>query len=120
MKGPAKMKSLSSSHARAIHQGLPLLDEVLRITAFEAAGLCILLPTPKPQIPVEEIDPDSFDRGTFARGSTPLANVGNHYGPANNSFGQRGQRNFNGPMQRGGGFRGHALRGRGRGRLFVP
>lgn len=74
---------------------------------------------PKPQVPVEEIDPDSFDRGTFARGSTPLANVGMPYGPPNNNFGRGGQRNNNGSMQRGG-FRGNGFRGRGRGRLFVP
>lgn len=74
---------------------------------------------PKPQVPVEEIDPDSFDRGTFARGSTPLANVGLSYGPANNNIGRGGQRHSNGPNQRGG-FRGNGFRGRGRGRLFVP
>lgn len=80
-------------------------------------------PTPasKPQVPVEEIDPDSFDRGTFARGSTPLANVGNFYGPSNNHFGRGGQRNFSSPNPRGGGgYRGNTFRGRGRGRLFVP
>ena len=82
--------------------------------------------TPKPQVPVEEIDPDSFDRGTFARGSTPLANVGNHYGPppnVNNGFSRGGQRNLSSPMPRGGGgngYRGNTFRGRGRGRLFVP
>jgi len=76
----------------------------------------------KPQVPVEEIDPDSFDRGTFARGSTPLANVGNHYGsPNNGNFNRGGQRNFSSPIPRGGGgFRGNTFRGRGRGRLFVP
>lgn len=75
---------------------------------------------PKPQVPVEEIDPNSFDRGTFARGSTPLANVGLSYGPANNSnIGRGGQRNNNNQTQRGG-FRGNGFRGRGRGRLFVP
>lgn len=76
---------------------------------------------PKPQVPVEEIDPDSFDRGTFARGSTPLANVGNHYGPFTNNHNRGGQRNFSSPMPRGGGgHRGNTFRGRGRGRLFVP
>jgi len=78
---------------------------------------------PKPQVPVEEIDPDSFDRGTFARGSTPLANVGNHSGfvNSNNTFGRGGQRgNHNQSGQRGGGYRGNGFRGRGRGRLFVP
>ncbi|KAK5071418.1 hypothetical protein LTR24_010542 [Lithohypha guttulata] len=76
---------------------------------------------PKPQVPVEEIDPDSFDRGTFARGSTPLANVGNHYGPFSNTHNRGGQRNFSSPMPRGGGgYRGNTFRGRGRGRLFVP
>ena len=78
--------------------------------------------SPKPQVPVEEIDPDSFDRGTFARGNTPLANVGNQYGPSNNNTINRGgQRNFSSPMPRGGaGYRGNTFRGRGRGRLFVP
>lgn len=74
---------------------------------------------PKPQVPVEEIDPDSFDRGTFARGSTPLANVGTSYGPINSNFGRGNQRNFSGSTARGG-FRGNSFRGRGRGRLFVP
>lgn len=74
---------------------------------------------PKPQVPVEEIDPDSFDRGTFARGSTPLANVGNSYGTANHSVGRGNQRNNNAQTQRGG-PRGNGFRGRGRGRLFVP
>ena len=31
----------------------------------------------KPQVPTEEIDPDSFDRGGFARGSVPLVNTSN-------------------------------------------
>lgn len=76
---------------------------------------------PKPQVPVEEIDPDSFDRGTFARGSTPLANVGNQYGPFTSNHNRGGQRNFSSPMPRGGGgYRGNTFRGRGRGRLFVP
>lgn len=84
----------------------------------------------KPQIPVEEIDPDSFDRGSFGRGSMPLANTGstgnhapNHFqgpsrgnphrgglpptGPARGTY-HRGSRGFE---------RGAA---RGRGRLFVP
>lgn len=73
----------------------------------------------KPQVPVEEIDPDSFDRGTFARGSIPLANVGNHYGPPPASNAVRGQRGF-GPTGPRGGYRGNGFRGRGRGRLFVP
>lgn len=79
--------------------------------------------TPKPQVPVEEIDPDSFDRGTFSRGNTPLANVGNHYGPQNSTptgFQRGGYRNFSSPVARGGGYRGSPNRGRGRGRLFVP
>lgn len=79
--------------------------------------------TPKPQVPVEEIDPDSFDRGTFGRGSTPLANVGNHHGPqvgVSPSFSRGGYRNFSSPMSRGTGYRGSPGRGRGRGRLFVP
>jgi len=80
----------------------------------------------KPQIPVEEIDPDSFDRGSFARGSTPLVNTSNHV-PAqfNNSRGA-----YRGNLGRGGRGGGNFNRGygsgfergstRGRGRLFVP
>lgn len=85
----------------------------------------------KPQIPVEEIDPDSFDRGGFARGSVPLANTGNNHhsgnfqgfprGPA-----PRGAFSHGGPS-RGGFYRGAPRGGfvdrgsmRGRGRLFVP
>ncbi|RVX73900.1 hypothetical protein B0A52_02790 [Exophiala mesophila] len=80
----------------------------------------------KPQIPIEEIDPDSFDRGGFGRGSTPLANVGNHTHGAYNSprtYGQRGTQTQSG---RGGGSSRGAARGgergssRGKGRLFVP
>lgn len=90
-----------------------------------------------PQIPVEEIDPDSFDRGTFARGSTPLANVGVHVGMTlgngnnNNTFGRGGyaRGGFGSGGSRSGGYGGHSHRGglhntfrggRGRGRLFVP
>jgi hypothetical protein len=96
-------------------------------------------PAPKkPEIPVEAIDPDSFDRGSFGRGSVPLANTAPHtpghfhgfrrgtshrgnYAPASSS---RGGFSPNGPS-RGGFYRG-APRGfdrgsvRGRGRLFVP
>lgn len=88
-------------------------------------------PNNKPQIPIEEIDPDSFDRGSFGRGSVPLANtvtIGHHtpnsfnaprgpsqrggFAPAGSS---RGMNNYRGV---GRGFdRGSA---RGRGRLFVP
>jgi len=82
----------------------------------------------KPQIPVEEIDPDSFDRGSFGRGSTSLANVG---GSAPNTISSSGRggvyRGNQGPVaSRGGSFsRGYGRgfeRGstRGRGRLFVP
>ena len=73
----------------------------------------------KPQVPVEEIDPDSFDRGTFAYSNTPLANVGNYYGPR--QFGGRGgPRSFSSTNGRGNGQRGNGFRGRGQGRLFVP
>lgn len=99
----------------------------------------IASPAPKkPEIPVEAIDPDSFDRGSFGRGSVPLANTAPHtpghfqgfrrgtphrgnYAPASSS---RGGFSPNGPG-RGGFYRG-APRGfdrgsvRGRGRLFVP
>lgn len=74
----------------------------------------------KPQVPVEEIDPDSFDRGTFARGSIPLANVGNHYGPPVQNNVIRGQRGGFTPTGPRGGYRSQGFRGRGRGRLFVP
>ncbi|EHY51934.1 hypothetical protein HRR83_003504 [Exophiala dermatitidis] len=80
----------------------------------------------KPQIPIEEIDPDSFDRGSFGRGSTPLVNTGT-YGPSQFNHGRgSGYRGNHGPGGRGanhtrgsgrGGERGSA---RGRGRLFVP
>lgn len=80
----------------------------------------------KPQIPTEEIDPDSFDRGSFGRGSIPLASVGNHN--TNQSQYNRGstpRNNFaTGGQSRGqyrggrGGFDRGSLRGRGR--LFVP
>ena len=79
----------------------------------------------KPQIPIEEIDPDSFDRGSFGRGSTPLANVSSHtQGNYNNNRGSgyrgnHGQGGRGGNHSRGGrgGERGSA---RGKGRLFVP
>lgn len=82
---------------------------------------------PKPQIPTEEIDPDSFDRGGFGRGSIPLANVGNH--PQNPFSGSRG--GYRGGHGQGGGRGANYTRGygrggfergstRGRGRLFVP
>lgn len=80
-------------------------------------------PQPQPQIPVEEIDPDSFDRGSFARGSTPLVNVG---GPPSWPHHHMGRGNFRGQQlpfgPRGRGFRGNASPNavRGRGRLFVP
>lgn len=81
----------------------------------------------KPQIPVEEIDPDSFDRGSFARGSTPLVNTSSqapsHFNNARSghrgNHGQGGGRGTNSGRGhgRGGGERGSA---RGRGRLFIP
>ncbi|KIW98799.1 uncharacterized protein Z519_00462 [Cladophialophora bantiana CBS 173.52] len=80
----------------------------------------------KPRIPVEEIDPDSFDRGSFARGSTPLVNTSNHVPPQFNS----GRGAYRGSYGRGGGRGANFNRGysngfergaaRGRGRLFVP
>lgn len=88
----------------------------------------------KPQIPIEEIDPDSFDRGSFARGSVPLANTGSNNHHPNNfqgfprGIGARGAFSQAGPSRGGGGFHRGAPRGgfadrgsnRGRGRLFVP
>lgn len=82
-------------------------------------------PQNKPQIPVEEIDPDSFDRGSFARGSTPLVNTSNNVPNHFNS----GRGNYRGNYGRGGrsnnynrGYGNGFERGatRGRGRLFVP
>jgi len=85
----------------------------------------------KPKIPIEEIDPDSFDRGGFGRGGGQLANVsnnvGNHvgqFGPNRAPNGPRGGFAPTGPS-RGGHYRGRGgmERGgstRGRGRLFVP
>ncbi|ETI28942.1 hypothetical protein G647_01394 [Cladophialophora carrionii CBS 160.54] len=82
-------------------------------------------PASKPQIPVEEIDPDSFDRGSFARGSTPLVNTSNHV-PNQFNSGRgayrgnyfRGGRGANFNRGYGNGFERGATRGRGR--LFVP
>ena len=81
----------------------------------------------KPQIPIEEIDPDSFDRGSFGRGSTPLVNTGNH--PQNQFPHTRGS-GYRGNYGHGGGRGANNARGsgrglergstRGRGRLFVP
>jgi hypothetical protein len=83
-------------------------------------------PQNRPQIPVEEIDPDSFDRGSFARGSTPLVNTSNHVPAQFNS----GRGAYRGNFARGGRGGGNFNRGygngfergsaRGRGRLFVP
>jgi hypothetical protein len=85
----------------------------------------------KPQIPVEEIDPDSFDRGSFGRGSVPLANTGNlgnhvpnHFtgtprGPGRGGFPAYGQARGT-PFHRGGGRGFDRGAARGRGRLFVP
>jgi hypothetical protein len=101
-----------------------------------AASMSIPNGQVKPQVPLEEIDPDSFDRGSFARGSVPLANTGNnHYHnnhhPSNfhgfpRGLGPRGGFSPAGPSR--GGFSRGAPRGgfadrgsvRGRGRLFVP
>ena len=85
----------------------------------------------KPQIPIEEIDPDSFDRGGFGRGSVPLANTGSLGNHVPNHFNgvprgpNRGGFAFGQP-NRGMGYPRGAPRGvdrgsgRGRGRLFVP
>jgi hypothetical protein len=80
----------------------------------------------KPQIPIEEIDPDSFDRGSFGRGSTPLVNVGHHTQGNYNSSRGSGYRGNHGQSARGGNHSRGAGRGvergsaRGKGRLFVP
>ena len=92
------------------------------VPTFEAPALA-----GKPQLPIEEIDPDSFDRGSFGRGSVPLVNTSNHVngpfqgfprGPSNrSSFAPAGP-------SRGGFYRGTSRgfdRGSSRGRrLFVP
>ena len=81
----------------------------------------------KPQIPIEEIDPDSFDRGSFGRGSTPLVNTSNlpqnqfphTRGPGyRGNYGHGGGRGANGARGSGRGFERGSTRGRGR--LFVP
>ncbi len=89
-------------------------------------------PSNKPQIPIEEIDPDSFDRGSFGRGSVPLANtapLGNHTANQFNGFSRgpshRGVFAPAGPSRgvshyRGGGRGFDRGSARGRGRLFVP
>lgn len=84
----------------------------------------------KPKIPIEEIDPNSFDRGSFGRGGGQLANVSNNSGTHalqsaadRGNGGNRGSYTPTGPSRghyrgRGGAERGGAARGRGR--LFVP
>jgi hypothetical protein len=92
----------------------------------------------KPELPVEAIDPDSFDRGSFGRGSVPLANTAPHVPGQFQGF-RRGTANRGNFLPSGsgragfspagssrGGFYRGAPRGfdrgsvRGRGRLFVP
>ncbi|RMZ91657.1 hypothetical protein DV736_g1101, partial [Chaetothyriales sp. CBS 134916] len=85
----------------------------------------------KPQIPIEEIDPDSFDRGSFGRGSMPLANTGtlgnhphNHFngtprGPSRAGFTPTGPSRGS-SYYRGTGRSFDRGSARGRGRLFVP
>jgi hypothetical protein len=130
MRGGASVRGASSTPLRGVngHHRSP-------VATFSTMGS----PAPKkPEIPVEAIDPDSFDRGSFGRGSVPLANTAPHtpghfqgfrrgtahrgnFSPASSS---RGGFSPNGPG-RGGFYRG-APRGfdrgsvRGRGRLFVP
>ncbi|KEF52608.1 uncharacterized protein A1O9_11451 [Exophiala aquamarina CBS 119918] len=80
----------------------------------------------QPQIPIEEIDPDSFDRGSFGRGSTPLVNVSSHTQGSYNSSrgsgyrGNHGQNGRGGAHSRGGGRGMERGSARGKGRLFVP
>ena len=89
----------------------------------ESAGA---IQSEKPQVPIEEIDPDSFDRGSFARGSVPLVNTSNYNNGPHVGFNRgRGGLFSQGPG-RGGQSRAVTSRGmdrgsmRGRGRLFVP
>ena len=96
------------------------------VSSFSSPGKAALN---KPQIPTEEIDPDSFDRGGFARGSVPLADTGltprGHFHGIHRGSSHRGgflpSGNARGGFSRGAsrGFdRGNSVRGRGR--LFVP
>jgi hypothetical protein len=93
----------------------------------------------KPQIPIEEIDPDSFDRGSFGRGragvladtgSPVVHSMGHHMSGPGGRFGDAPRGPMRGGFSPGRGFAGTGLRsgrgferggsGRGRGRLFVP
>ena len=130
MRGGASMRGSPSAPARSVngHRRSP-------IPTFSTPSSST---QKKPEVPVEAIDPDSFDRGSFGRGSVPLANTAPHV-PAHFQGFRRGTTNRGnfapsssnrggfspaGPS-RGGFYRG-APRGfdrgsiRGRGRLFVP
>ena len=107
-----------NSHHRNRHS-LPKAN----LHTVESAGA---VQSEKPQVPIEEIDPDSFDRGSFARGSVPLVNTSNYPNGPHVPY-NRGRGGFfsQGPS-RGGQPRAVTSRGvdrgnlRGRGRLFVP
>jgi hypothetical protein len=130
MRGSASIRGSTSTPVRGMngHHRSP-------IPTFSTPGSST---QKKPEVPVEAIDPDSFDRGSFGRGSVPLANTTPHvpgqfqglrrgtpnrgnFSPASSS---RGGFSPTGPS-RGGFYRGAPRvfdRGsvRGRGRLFVP
>jgi hypothetical protein len=130
MRGSASIRGSPSTSARVMngHRRSPLPTFSTPISSTQK----------KPEVPVEAIDPDSFDRGSFGRGSVPLANTTPHIPgpfpgfrrgtPSRGSFSppssSRGGFSPAGPS-RGGFYRG-APRGfdrgsvRGRGRLFVP
>jgi hypothetical protein len=120
MRGSASIRGSTSTPVRGIngHHRSPL-------PAFSTPGLST---QKKPEVPVEAIDPDSFDRGSFGRGSVPLANTTPHIPGQFQGFRRGAPNRGNFPpasSSRGGFYRG-APRGfdrgsvRGRGRLFVP
>jgi hypothetical protein len=82
----------------------------------------------KPEIPVEQIDPDSFDRGSFRRGQIQAGTSNGHAQGQMHGFyrGAPTRGNFHAGVPARGGFNRGAPRGfdrgltRGRGRLFVP
>ena len=124
--GPVTTKSASASpvmHASSLSAGRPSSSH--RDSPRLAHSHPNRAQQVKPEIPTEEIDPDSFDRGSFGRanGQRLVLNDGNiSNGPHRSPF-QRGGYPPSGPSR---GFHRGSLRGvdrgpmRGRGRLFVP
>lgn len=124
--GPMSTKSASASpvmHASSLSAGRPSSSH--RDSPRLAPSHPNRAQQVKPEIPTEEIDPDSFDRGSFGRanGQRLVLHDGNlSNGPHRSPF-QRGGYPPSGPSR---GFHRGSLRGvdrgsmRGRGRLFVP